>query len=108
MLVVNDAQRAFADSVSSRLADVALSQARLLDAGEKTWALAELVDMLVAAHGESAAGVRFTGTTSVEVDGHQAMLIALVLGELTNNSLKYGALRRKSQCRCPGLRPTLW
>ena len=49
--------------------------------------------MLVAAHGESASGVRYTGSTSVEVDGHEAMLIALVIGELTNNSLKYGALR---------------
>lgn len=89
----NDADRAFADSLSSRLADVALSQARLLEAGEKTWVLAELIKMLVAAHGESASGVRFTGSTSVEVDGHEAMLIALVIGELTNNSLKYGALR---------------
>lgn len=90
----DDANRSFADSVSSRLADVALSQARLLEAGEKTWVLAELVNMLVAAHGESASGVRYTGATSIEVDGQQAMLIALVLGELTNNSLKYGALRR--------------
>lgn len=88
----NEADRAFADSVTSRLADVAISQSRLLEAGAKSWNLAELIKVLVAAHGESASGVRYTGS-SIDVDGHQAMLIALVVGELTNNSLKYGALR---------------
>jgi len=82
----------FAETVTGRLADVALSQARLLEAGEKSWTVAELIQTLVAAHGEGAEGVRFTGAADVEIDGHQAMLVALVIGELTNNSLKYGAL----------------
>lgn len=30
----------------------------------------------------------------VTIDGHKAMLVALVIGELTDNSLKYGALRQ--------------
>src|SRR5579884_2424818 len=83
----------FAEKVASRLADVALSQARLLEAGEKHWALAELIGTLVSAHGDGALGIRFAGCADATVDGHKAMLIALVVGELTNNSIKYGALR---------------
>ena len=85
----------FAESVCARLADVALSQTRLLEAGQKTWALADLIGTLVAAHGDGAAGIRYAGNADADVDGHQAMLVALVLGELTNNSLKYGALRKR-------------
>lgn len=88
----NETQREFADTVTARLADVALSQTRLLEAGEKSWTLSDLVRTLVKAHGEGAAGVCFTGAAGTAVDRHEAMLIALVLGELTNNSLKYGAL----------------
>ena len=91
---VEPTAQAFADSVCARLANVALSQTRLLEAGEKTWPLAELMGTLVAAHGEGAAGIRYAGNADATVDGHQAMLIALVIGELTNNSLKYGALRK--------------
>lgn len=89
------AHQTFAESVSARLADVALSQTRLLEAGEKSWALTDLIGTLVAAHGEGADAVRYAGNADAEVDGHEAMLIALVIGELTNNSLKYGALRRR-------------
>jgi PAS domain S-box-containing protein len=90
----NDLAQPFAEKVASRLADVALSQSRLLEAGEKAWAVAELVGTLVAAHGGGALGIRFAGNADASVDGHQAMLIALVVGELTNNSLKYGSLRQ--------------
>ena len=83
----------FADLVAARLADVALSQTRLLEAGNKSWALSELVGTLLEAHGQGATAIRFAGTADATIDGHEAMLIALVLGELTNNSLKYGALR---------------
>jgi two-component sensor histidine kinase len=88
------AAQAFADSVCARLADVALSQTRLLEAGQKSWPLAELIQTLVSAHGEGALGIRYAGNADATVDGHQAMLVALVIGELTNNSIKYGALRR--------------
>lgn len=84
----------FADVVCARLADVALSQTQLLEAGEKSWELAELIRTLVTAHGEGATRIRFAGAASTCVDGHEAMLVALVVGELTNNSLKYGALGR--------------
>jgi len=85
--------QAFAESVCARLADVALSQTRLLEAGEKTWPLAQLIRTLVAAHGEDAMGIRYAGNADAIVDGHEAMLVSLVVGELTNNSLKHGALR---------------
>lgn len=85
----------FADLVCGRLADVALSQTRLLEAGKKSWTVSELVHTLVEAHGEGASAIRYAGTANVSVDGHEAMLIALVVGELTNNSLKYGALRHR-------------
>ena len=89
----NAASQDFAESVCARLADVALSQARLLEAGEKTWALSDLLSTLVEAHGDGATKIRFVGNAQATVDGHRAMLIALVVGELTNNSLKHGALR---------------
>ena len=84
----------FADLVAARLADVALSQTRLLEAGDKEWAVIDLIRTLVQAHGEGANSIRYAGTAEAAVDGHGAMLIALVVGELTNNSLKYGALGR--------------
>lgn len=90
-----DHTREFAESVCSRLANVALSQTRLLEAGHKSWTLSDLVQTLVAAHGDGAHAIRFAGNADAAVDGHGAMLIALVLGELTNNSVKYGALRRR-------------
>lgn len=84
----------FADTVAARLADVALSQTRLLEAGAKSWTLSELIGTLVEAHGEGANAIRYAGTPEATIDGHEAMLIALIVGELTNNSLKYGSLRR--------------
>lgn len=89
----NAASRDFAETVCARLADVALSQTRLLEAGRKSWALADLVHTLVEAHGDGASGIRYAGNADASVDGHEAMLIALVVGELMNNSLKYGALK---------------
>lgn len=84
----------FAEKVCDRLADVALSQTSLVDAGGQSWSLAELVRRLIEAHGEGAGKIRYAGDAEAAVDGQQAMLVALVIGELTNNSLKYGALRQ--------------
>ena len=83
----------FAELVSARLADVALSQTQLLDAANKSWTVADLIRTLIEAHGEGATRIRYAGDADAAVDGHAAMLVALVIGELTNNSLKYGALR---------------
>ena len=44
----------FAEMVCGRLADVAISQTQLLEAGDKSWSLAELVRTLITAHGEGA------------------------------------------------------
>jgi two-component sensor histidine kinase len=82
----------FAEKVASRLADVAISQTQLLEAGQKNWALSDLIGTLVTAHGDGALGIRYAGDAQASVDGSKAMLISLVVGELTNNSLKYGAL----------------
>lgn len=90
----DESARSFADTVCGRLTDVALSQTRLLEAGKKSWAVSDLIGNLVEAHGQGAAGIRYAGTASATIDGHEAMLVALVVGELTNNSLKYGALRQ--------------
>jgi PAS domain S-box-containing protein len=83
----------FAETVCARLANVAISQTRLLEAGSRSWPLAELVRTLIEAHGEGATRIRYAGDAEAAVDGHAAMVISLVIGELTNNSLKYGALR---------------
>lgn len=85
----------FAERVCGRLADVAISQSRLLEAGDKSWTVADLVRTLIEAHGEGPGSIRFAGEADAVIDGHEAMLIALVIGELTNNSLKYGALRQR-------------
>lgn len=57
----DEQQRAFAETVTARLADVALSQARLLEAGQKSWILADLIRTLVEAHGDHADGIRYKG-----------------------------------------------
>ena len=91
----DEAARPFAERVCGRLADVAISQSRLLEAGDKSWTVADLVRTLIEAHGEGSGSIRFAGEADAVIDGHEAMLIALVIGELTNNSLKYGALRHR-------------
>ena len=83
----------FAEMVCGRLANVAISQTQLLEAGDKSWALADLIRTLIAAHGEGATRILYAGDADASVAGHAAMLVALIVGELTNNSLKYGALR---------------
>ena len=83
----------FAETVCGHLANVAISQARLLEAGSRSWPLAELVRTLIEAHGDGATRIRYAGDAEAAVDGHAAMVISLIVGELTNNSLKYGALR---------------
>ena len=85
----------FAERVCGRLADVAVSQSRLLEAGDRCWTIADLVRTLIEAHGEGPGSIRFAGEADAVIDGREAMLVALVVGELTNNSLKYGALRQR-------------
>lgn len=90
-----DAQtQAFVESVCGRLAHVALSQSRLIEAGDEDWTLTELVRSLVGAHGNHSSSIYFLGSDDAAIDRNEATLVALVIGELTNNSLKYGALRQ--------------
>ncbi len=86
--------QAFVESVCARLAHVALSQSRLVEAGDDDWTLTELVRSLVGAHGDQSNSIRFQGSEDAAVGRNEATLVALVIGELTNNSLKYGALRQ--------------
>lgn len=90
-----DAHYEFAEAVSRRLADIALSQTQPLDAGQTSWTLNELVESLLSAHGGRANGVRFAGEVDLMVTGQEATLVALMIGELANNSLKHGALRKQ-------------
>jgi PAS domain S-box-containing protein len=86
--------QAFVESVCARLAHVALSQSRLIEAGDEDWTLTGLVRSLVGAHGDRSHAIRFQGSEDAAIDRNEATLVALVIGELTNNSLKYGALRQ--------------
>ena len=52
----------FAETVCARLANVAISQTRLLEAGSRSWPLAELVRTLIEAHGEGATRIRYPAT----------------------------------------------
>jgi len=84
----------FVESVCGRLANVALSQSRLIEAGDEDWTLSELLRNLVAVHGQGPNSIRFCGSADAAIDRNEATVIALVISELTNNSLKYGALRQ--------------
>lgn len=90
-----DAAQSFAERACGRLANVALSQSRLVELGDKSWTVAELVRNIIATHAQEPASITAAGDGQATIDGQQAMLVALIVGELTNNSLKYGALRKR-------------
>ncbi len=91
----DDAAQSFAERACGRLANVALSQTRLAELGDKSWTVAELVKNVVATHADEPGSITTAGDSQAAIDGQEAMLIALIVGELTNNSLKYGALRKR-------------
>ena len=89
----DDGLRAFAETLGKRFALVAESQSRELDADGRAWSLAELVASITGAHAADPGHFEIGAIDPVALSPANALIVALVLGELATNSLKYGALR---------------
>lgn len=91
----------FADDLVKRFSSLAVAQGKLVDAASD-FPLRALVSDLVNAAGVNEDLVDVTGLPDCLVDESQMRVIAVVIGELTTNSLKYGALRNGGSIRCEG------
>lgn len=78
----------FARMLSARLGALAIAQSRMLESDGGAVALAGLLDDLKAPHPH----LMVDCPQDIMVDEQRVRVIALTLGELTTNSLKYGAL----------------
>lgn len=84
----------FARTLAERMVALAEIQAKLVDVGEA--ALLDIVDDVVRSFGHADA-VQIGTVPNVSLNEDLAKALALVLGELTTNSLKYGALSGRGQ-----------
>jgi len=91
----------FAEDLVARFSSLAVAQGKLVDAASD-FPLRSLVSDLVDAAGVSEETINVTGLPDCLVDEAQMRVIAVVIGELTTNSLKYGALRNGSAIHCEG------
>ncbi len=83
---------AFAASLSSRLENVAKAQSALLDVGTGEENAAQVVSAICRTFDMTGQRIRLGSVSGVVLPARTAQTIALVLGELCTNSLKYGAL----------------
>lgn len=91
----------FAEDLVARFSSLAVAQGKLVDtAGD--FPLRELVADLVDAAGVSDETIDVKALPDCRVDESQMRVIAVVIGELTTNSLKYGALRSGGSVQCQG------
>lgn len=91
----------FAEDLVKRFSALAVAQGKLVDAAND-FPLRALVSDLVDAAGVSGETIDVNGLPDCLVDEAQMRVIAVVIGELTTNSLKYGALRNGGKIRCVG------
>lgn len=91
----------FAEDLVNRFSSLAVAQGKLVDAASD-FPLRSLVSDLVDAAGVSEETIDVTGLPDCLVDEAQMRVIAVVIGELTTNSLKYGALRNGGAIHCEG------
>lgn len=91
----------FAEDLVARFSSLAVAQGKLVDAASD-FPLRSLVSDLVDAAGVSEETIDVTGLPDCLVDEAQMRVIAVVIGELTTNSLKYGALRNGTAIHCEG------
>lgn len=93
--------QAFAEELVGRFSSLAIAQGKLVEEAE-SFSLRSLVSDLVNAAGVGDETVDVSGLQDCEVDEMQMRVIAVVIGELTTNSLKYGALRAGGTVSCRG------
>lgn len=91
----------FAEDLVARFSSLAVAQGKLVDASSD-FPLRSLVGDLVDAAGVSEERIDVSGLPDCLVDEAQMRVIAVVIGELTTNSLKYGALRNGGSIHCKG------
>ncbi|ABI78728.1 putative sensory box sensor histidine kinase [Hyphomonas neptunium ATCC 15444] len=91
----------FAEDLVKRFSSLAVAQGKLVDAASD-FPLRALVSDLVDAAGVSEETIDVSGLPDCLVDEAQMRVIAVVIGELTTNSLKYGALRNGGAIYCQG------
>jgi two-component sensor histidine kinase len=84
----------FAKELAERLRRLGLAQSRVLDAVEGSDRLPLLILALVKPFDEAGGTMDVNGIPDIVVLEKAARAIALVLGELCTNSMKYGAFRR--------------
>ncbi|MFN7055990.1 sensor histidine kinase [Hyphomonas sp.] len=91
----------FAEELVSRFSSLAIAQGKLVEEAS-TFPLRDFLADLVNAAGAGEENIDVTGLVNCDVDEMQMRVIAVVIGELTTNSLKYGALRNGKAVRCSG------
>lgn len=91
----------FAEDLVTRFSSLAVAQGKLVDTAS-AFPLRTLVSDLVDAAGVAEEVIQVNGLPDCDVDEAQMRVIAVVIGELTTNSLKYGALRNGGAIRCEG------
>lgn len=91
----------FAEDLVARFSSLAVAQGKLVDTATD-FPLRELVSDLVDAARVADEAINVEGLPDCSVDESQMRVIAVVIGELTTNSLKYGALRSGGAVQCAG------
>jgi PAS domain S-box-containing protein len=97
----------FAEQLVGRFSALAIAQAKLVD-NASDFPLRELVSDLVSAAGVGDETFDVSKLPDARVDESGMRVIAVVIGELTTNSLKYGALRSGRSVRCEGTIENGW
>lgn len=97
----------FAEELVGRFSSLAVAQGKLVEEAS-AFSLRTLVSDLVNAAGVGEELVDVRDLPDHEVDEVQMRVIAVVIGELTTNSLKYGALRSGNPVQCSGTAEDGW
>jgi PAS domain S-box-containing protein len=95
------AHQSFAEDLVNRFSSLAVAQSRLVDAAED-FSLRELVSDVVGAAGVHQGAFDVSQLPDCRIDESQMRTIAIVIGELATNSLKYGALGSGRSAACEG------
>jgi PAS domain S-box-containing protein len=95
------ANQTFAEELVTRFSSLAIAQAKLVDTATD-FPLRELISDLVSASGVGDETFDVSNLPDARIDESGMRVIAVVIGELTTNSLKYGALRAGKTVRCQG------
>lgn len=78
----------FARDLAGRFAALAIAQSQMLENSDKPLLLAELLEIMAAPYSL----IEFDGPADLEISDRNARVVALAVGELATNSIKYGAL----------------